>query len=168
VISQAYRDLNAELHQRMPEYGIGGGRWAAETRKLLERVNGQTVLDYGCGKGGLAASLAGIDVREYDPAIPGKDALPKPAHVVVCTDVFEHVEAPFVAQVIRHLRQLSRRALLVNVSLVVGSKRLADGTPAHCTVRPAKWWLSRLETIGQLHEIAYRSDSLTGYILRGK
>ena len=73
-----------------------------------------------------------------------------------------------MAQVIRHLRQLSSRALLVNVSLVIGSKRLADGTPAHCTVRPAEWWRSRLETIGQLHEIAYRSDSLTGYILRGK
>ena len=49
-------------------------------RRLIQATGSASLLDYGCGKGTLKPAIASINpdltVLEYDPAIPGKDALP--------------------------------------------------------------------------------------------
>lgn len=150
LLTPRYLDLNAELHRRMPSYGTGGHRWAAFVRDL---ANGGSVLDYGCGKGTLKAALAGLDVREYDPAVPGKDAPPVPADVVVCGDVMEHVEPQFTRAVLADLCRLGTSAVFVIISCRPSSKRLADDRGAHINVQPAEWWRQVLAEFGNFRPV---------------
>lgn len=78
LITPEYAALNRELHKRRPDYGTGGHKWAHWVKTYCEKRNMSSVLDYGSGKGSLADALigTGLDVREYDPAVPGKDSMP--------------------------------------------------------------------------------------------
>lgn len=158
-ITDAYRDLNVRAHRAMPDYGSNGSRWAEQVRILMDRSGSVSVLDYGCGKGSLARSLPGVAVAEYDPAIPGKDAEPAAADLVVCADVLEHIEPECLSAVLDHLDQLAKKALLVNVTLVTGRRRLPDGTPAHRMVRSAEFWQDQLRRFGEWTPIPTRPDA---------
>lgn len=144
LITPGYVRANAALHDKHASYGAFGARWADRVRALLARTGGASVLDYGCGKGTLGRALEGVDVRDYDPGVPGKDALPEPADVVVCTDVLEHIEPDCVDDVIAHLGGLTRRAAFLNVSTRRAAKTLADGRNAHLIVEPSEWWRERI------------------------
>lgn len=150
LITPRYLELNAELHRRMASYGTGGHRWAGFVRDLAA---GGSVLDYGCGKGTLKQALPEMDVREYDPAIPGKDAAPERADIVVCGDVMEHVEPEFTLHVLADLCRLATRAVFVVISCKPSKKKLADGRGAHIHVKPAAWWAAVLQEFGDFESV---------------
>src|SRR5438045_9130959 len=106
-ISDTYQKLNYDLHRQQPMYGGNSSGRAARVAKCVQIVQAKTLLDYGCGKGTLKSALQGLcpdlDIREYDPAMPGKTAMPKPADAVVCLDVLEHIEPKFLDAVLRHI-----------------------------------------------------------------
>jgi len=83
TITSEYAELNRKLHASDPSYGISGSKRAEVIRKLIETTKPTTILDYGCGKGSLGAALD-RPIWEYDPCVPGKDAPPRPADLVVC------------------------------------------------------------------------------------
>jgi hypothetical protein len=165
-ITAEYLDLNIRAHRAMPDYGRNGSRWADQVRALMARSDSATALDYGCGKGALAASLPGVAVAEYDPAIPGKDAEPAAADLVVCTDVLEHVEPDCLPAVLDHIDRLATKALLINVALVTGRRRLPDGTPAHRLVRDAEFWQHQLQRFGEWQPIPTRPDAWAATCIR--
>jgi len=152
LITPEYLALNAELHRRVRTYGTGGHKWAPHVRRIVAATGAKSVLDYGCGKGTLRRALRGVKVHEYDPAVPGKETLPRSAGVVVCTDVMEHVEPECTEAVIAHLCGLATRAVFVGVSCRVGRKKLADGRPAHINVQPPAWWRERFNRIGDFEQ----------------
>src|SRR5690242_17345849 len=94
-ISDEYQKLNYQLHRHEPLYGGNSAGRAVGVAKFVEIAQAKTLLDYGCGKGTLKPALQALcptlDIREYDPAMPGKTALPQPADAVVCMDVLEHI-----------------------------------------------------------------------------
>src|SRR5688572_8095812 len=90
LISPEYLEQQRLLHGDA-RYGTSSGRRVNDVLTLIEREKCETVLDYGCGKGQLRQRV-GECVAEYDPAVPGKDADPEPADLVVCSDVLEHIE----------------------------------------------------------------------------
>ena len=135
LISEEYRQLNARMHVERRDFGHIGCLWQNVIREILDTYECKTILDYGCGKGTLAEVFGSqFTIRSYDPAIPGKDVLPSPADLVVCTDVMEHVEPECVQNVIRHLRQLTKKILFVSISLVPAGKNFPDGRNAHICV----------------------------------
>ena len=147
MISEAYRELNARMHREKPQYGCVGRHFAEEVAKLCRLNCFSSVLDYGCGKGTLKSSLpseVADMVREYDPAIPGKDHAPDPADMVVCTDVLEHVEPEYLDVTLDHLKRLARRAIFINAALGAAEKTLPDGRNAHLIVKPVEWWRERI------------------------
>lgn len=145
TITEDYRALNAELHRTRKDYGRRGGRHAARVLKLLKMFNASTVLDYGAGKGGLKAALPDVDVREYDPAIPGKDTPPEPADILVCTDVLEHIEPECLDDVLAELERLTLKVAHVVIATQPDqTKLLPDGRNPHLIVQPASWWQDRL------------------------
>jgi 2-polyprenyl-3-methyl-5-hydroxy-6-metoxy-1,4-benzoquinol methylase len=143
LISESYRELNRRLHETRADYGVSSGRWAAHVRQLAEQMGAASILDYGCGKGALKASLGDV-VREYDPAIPGKDSVPEPADLVVCTDVLEHIEREYLDSVLNDLKRVTRRGGFFTIATRPAEKNLADGRNAHLIVEPARWWLPKL------------------------
>lgn len=150
TISTEYARLNRLLHAEKPGYGSKGKLWAPRIAAIAER--GWSILDYGCGKGSLGRALEGWDVREYDPAVEGKDAPPTPADMVVCTDVLEHVEPEHIDDVIADIVRLAQRKALVAVACRPGKRLLADGRPDHLTVQEPRWWLKRLRRHGEFAE----------------
>ena len=142
LISEAYRQLNRDLHDA-GSYGRKGDKWADHVRDLIERFQPTSILDYGCGQGALGRAL-GQPIKEYDPAIPGKDGAPDPADLVVCTDVLEHVEPEHLEDVLRHLESLTRVCLFAVISTRPAQKFLADGRNAHLIVEDWAFWEQRL------------------------
>lgn len=146
LITPAYRKLNRQLHETRPDYGADHFGWSRYARTLVEGNGYRTVLDYGCGKGNLAKALAdtGADIREYDPAIPGKTKKPAPAELVTCTDVLEHIEPACLDAVLRDLRRVTERRLFVTIYTKPSRKTLADGRNAHLLVKDGAWWRAKL------------------------
>jgi len=143
-ITEQYRDLNSLMHEQKPGYGTNGYKHLESIMTLSERLgNTQDILDYGCGKSTLAINL-GFHIQQYDPAIPKFAAEPRPADLVCCTDVLEHIEPYYVDEVLDHLQALTKKACFVVVSTVPANKTLPDGRNAHLIQKPAKWWMDRL------------------------
>lgn len=144
LISDEYRKQNQDMHKDHGMFGNGGSVWAGPLTEVCERYKTQDVLDYGCGKGSLAKAMK-FKIREYDPAVPGKDSPPEPADVVVCTDVLEHIEPEHLEEVLDHLQSLIKVCGLFTIATRKAKKKLPDGRNAHLIVAPAAWWLGHLE-----------------------
>lgn len=145
TITEEYRALNAELHLTRPDYGRRGGRHAARVLELLLKLKAKSVLDFGSGKGGLKAALPNIDIREYDPAIPGKDTTPEPADILVCTDVLEHIEPDFLDAALSEIARLTLKVgHIVIATQPDQTKLLPDGRNPHLIVQDAQWWRAKL------------------------
>lgn len=143
VITPEYREMNRHLHKTRPSYGKSGHKWAHVARKLVREYGSKDVLDYGCGKGTLCKAMD-HRIREYDPAIPGKDKTPTPADIVVCTDVLEHIEPELLDNVLRDLRRLTNRAALFVVATRAAKKSLPDGRNAHLIQESDFYWKNRI------------------------
>jgi hypothetical protein len=154
LISAGYLADQVWLHRQPRGYGGKGAKWAAAVGRLAAESACGSILDYGCGEGSLGTALRaaplGLEVREYDPAMPGKDQLPAPADLVVCTDVLEHVEPAKLDAVLEHLAGLTRICCLAVIATRPASKVLKDGRNAHLTVESAAWWTARLDSYFRL------------------
>jgi hypothetical protein len=145
TITQAYAEQNRMLHENHANYGMGGWRHAEKIIELRDDTEGQTVLDYGCGKGNLAVALGKPEwLREYDPAISGKDARPEMADIVVCTDVLEHIEPELLDNVLLDLVRVTAKAAFLVIATRPSTRTLSDGTNAHKIIQGAEWWREKL------------------------
>lgn len=144
LISDSYRSMNAVLHKRHDTYGMSGRRWADRVMQLCEEFETRDVLDYGAGKGSLQAAIPWT-IQEYDPAVRGKDALPTPADIVVCTDVLEHIEPECLDDVLDNIAGLTKKAAFLVIATRPAKKVLPDGRNAHLIIKPPPWWLVRLK-----------------------
>lgn len=153
LISSRYLDMQRILHAAPRGYGGRGDKWAGIVLQAAMEYQATSILDYGCGEGTLAKALRSIalgdiQIAEYDPAMPGKDAMPEPADLVVCTDVLEHIEKEYLVTVLAHVRELARKAVFVVVSTKKTNKILADGRNGHLTIKPDFWWKKRMQKAG--------------------
>jgi FkbM family methyltransferase len=154
IASPEYLEQNRALHQQNPAYGISGSKRADVVKKLIESTKPATVLDYGCGKGTLAAALP-FPIWEYDPAIPGKDAPPRPAELVVCTDVLEHIEPDYLDSVLMDLARCTIKVCYAVIHTGPAAKTLPDGRNAHLIQQKKAWWkaaLSKYFAVASLDE----------------
>lgn len=145
MISEEYRRVNAEMHKVNDDYGRMGQRYADHVRATAAVVGGKSILDYGCGKHTLRNAMPEWqDFREYDPALPGFDAPPDPADVVVCTDVMEHIEPEHLDAVLDDIQRLAGKGVFFVITMVPAGKLLPDGTNPHKICETEAWWLPKL------------------------
>lgn len=152
LISTEMIDLNAKLHKDNVLYGVGGAKHADTVLKLAESIKSNSILDYGCGKGLLAKEIP-FPIWEYDPAIPGKTQLPRPADLVVCTDVLEHVEPDKLQYVLEDLQRCVKKIGYFVIATGAAGKTYADGRNTHLLQHGEEWWQKRLSkffTIGKI------------------
>lgn len=143
LISAEYKRLNAQLHESNLLYGVGGAKHADTVKKLCAQLKTQSVLDYGCGKGMLGKALD-FPIYEYDPAIIGKDTLPRPADLVVCSDVLEHIEPDHLQAVVLHLASVTKKVAYLVIHTGPAAKVLADGRNAHLIQQGEPFWRAAL------------------------
>jgi hypothetical protein len=153
LISRGYLEQQRILHAAPRGYGGRGEKWAGVVLQIALKYQAYSILDYGCGQGSLARTLQpglpdSIIVREYDPAIPGKDNPPDFADLVNVTDVLEHIEPDKLDAVLRHIRMLARKVIFVVISTKPTNKTLSDGRNAHLIIEPGDWWKKRLKEVG--------------------
>lgn len=148
LISPLYREQNRLLHVARPTYGNNGQRYLPDIEKAVIRHGPiLDVLDYGCGKGNLKWAFEHrfpfITFRNYDPVtFPGD---PRPADMVVCTDVMEHIEPECLNAVLSHLGLLAKRVIFTTIATRAANKSLPDGRNAHLIQENAAWWREKLE-----------------------
>jgi uncharacterized Rossmann fold enzyme len=164
LISEEYRALNAQLHRDNLAYGVGGAKHAPTVLRLAESIGARSVLDYGCGKSQLAKAIP-YGINEYDPAVPGKDESPKPADLVCCTDVLEHVEPEKIEHVLRDLRRVTLKVGFFTIHTGPAQKVLADGRNAHVLQRDKAWWAKMLGHYFQVGSILEKGPEL--YVVVG-
>jgi len=163
LITPEYKELNRQLHQTNPVYGVSGFRYV-EGARHLSQWGRLPILDYGCGKAVLSKKLGpAYRVTNYDPCIEGLDTPPEPHDVVFCTDVMEHVEHDCIMPVLRDIRRLTKKVAYFVISTKPAQKTLADGRNAHISLHPADWWIERIKEAGfivaEVHDDA--EDNLT-------
>ena len=133
-------------------------RQAARIRKLIQRSDAKTLLDYGSGKGSqylpakimdngvaIANSIQqywGVEsIRCYDPGHVPFSALPEGRFdAVVCTDVLEHCPEEDLSWIVGELFGYARLFVFANVACYPAAKILPNGENAHCTIRPVEFW----------------------------
>lgn len=163
TISAEYAHLNAELHRQNLAYGVGGGKHADVVTKLAQQLKTTSVLDYGCGKGFLAKELP-WPIWEFDPAIPGKQEPPRPADIVVCTDVLEHIEPDKLLFVLDDLRRCTKKVGYFVIHTGPASKTLPDGRNTHLIQRDLAWWQSHLELFFVVGRIFQSGPQITAVV----
>lgn len=155
LITEAYRAKNAALHQSNGGFGGKAQKRLSAARILMRQYECSTVLDYGCGKGGLVRALfaEGFDVQGYDPCVPEFNFEPFPADFVVCYEGPEHWEEDCVDAVLAHVASLTRKAAWICTALRKGGDIFEDGTNAHVCIHDADWWLDKFSQHFQVTEI---------------
>ena len=154
LISVEYTAMNVKLHRDNLAYGVGGGKHAKTVIKLADSLKTKSILDYGSGKGYLAKAIS-FPIWEYDPAVVGKQESPRPADLVVCTDVLEHIEPDKLLFVLDDLRRCVKQIGFFTINTSPAQKKLCDGRNTHLIQKAKDWWQSKLSnffTIGQIIE----------------
>ena len=165
LISEAYREQNKQLHEN-PHYGVSGSRYAPIVRLLCDKERTYDVLDYGAGKCTLQSAL-GFEIQNYDPCIPGLDEKPRPADIVACIDVLEHIEPDCIDDVLDDLFRLTKKRAFFVIANRPAKKTLPDGRNAHLIQEGPEWWLPRLMSrwhLAQFSEVMNK-DQVGGFMV---
>ncbi len=159
LITPEYAELIRRHHEDLWYFGNGAGTYYQIVADIAAALQTKDVLDYGCGKGGMG-ELLGFSIKEYDPAIPEKSAIPEPADIVVCASVLEHVEPEFLDAVLSDLRRCVLRCGFFVVPHNPAVDFLPDGRNAHRTVKSHDWWKKKIGEQFYVHSVAHL-DALT-------
>ena len=156
TITPNYLDLQAKLHQR-PDYGTASLSFAPIVAEQMSRYNLTTLSDYGAGKKNLLRGLRDLGVHPkeyfpYDPVFP-EYGDPKPADLVCCIDVLEHVEPRQLDNVLSELASITTNIGFFSIHMGPAVKILADGRNAHQIQQPSSWWLQRIAKFFEVIEL---------------
>lgn len=153
-IYKVYKDT----HDQNPDFFKGYSiiSHLSEISYLIRTSNIKTVIDYGCGKAEAWEyhKLRQLfDIQEFllfDPGVEKYATKPrKQTDLVICVDVMEHVPEHLVDEVIDDVCHYSKKAVFFGISTRSSNKILTDGSNAHPTVKPEKWWRDKFAKYDQ-------------------
>ncbi len=175
--SPRYRELMAlyqRMHEegiptegRSPEATFPGESLWPHLQRIkwwVLRTGARTLLDYGSGKGlqyqpmtlelegtrwpGVQAYWGVEQIYCYDPGYPPLSVFPRwTFDGVICTDVLEHCPEEDIPWILEEIFSFARRFVYANIASFPAKKTLPNGENAHCTIRPAEWWLEQVRAI---------------------
>ena len=148
TISEVYILQLSQLHDKKASFGDAKG--LKQTEKWIKKYNPESVIDYGCGKGGVTLALQeaypDMTVQGYDPGNPTYENKPEGTFdMLVSTDVLEHIEPVFLENVLKHMNDLFTKVAFLIIATSPAKKFLPDGRNAHLIVENPGWWKPLLE-----------------------
>ena len=159
LITDEYRKLNEDLHESNRAYGTSGKKLANYVLNVSKQLDTQDILDYGCGKGTLAANLP-FDIKQYDPCIEAHKDTPEPARIVICSDVLEHIEPDCLTDVLDDLWRVTKESILMVIHHGPAKKTLADGRNAHLIQEDEQFWLTLI--MQRFRVVLFQAEAHTG------
>ena len=147
LITPEYAKQQLWLHEHT-QYGVASKKYAPLVSQMIERLEVDHLLDYGCGS--RLTLLKNIKAarqfkyQAYDPSIPSLSGAPVPAQMVACIDVLEHIEPELLDNVLDDLERLTEGAGFFSVHCGPAEKTLPDGRNAHLIQEPPEWWLPKI------------------------
>jgi hypothetical protein len=148
LYSPEYQKQQEKLHNQEEFYGVKAGEYGEIISMMVDRMEIDHLLDYGCGKAqSLTETLKPnrpLKYQAYDIGVPEYADPPIPADMVVCIDVLEHIEPEYLENVLDHLEELTEVILFATIHTWPAGKTLDDGRNAHLTQQPYSWWLPKL------------------------
>ena len=146
-ISPKYLDLQKKLHKN-PNYGVASISIAPAVKDFFEAGKFESISDYGAGKRNLYHALTELGLKNfkyyaYDPVFPDYGH-PRPADLVCCIDVLEHIEEEFLESVLKDLKKITIKIGFFTIATGPAKKVLEDGRNAHLIQKPSNWWLIKL------------------------
>lgn len=146
LYSAEYQRQQEKLHAK-GNYGVTAQKYGELIGRLIDKMELDHLLDYGCGSNlSLTKTLRPerqFVYQGYDPGVPEYADEPKPAEIVTCIDVLEHIEPEYLDNVLDHLEELTQVVLFASVHMGPAGKVLEDGRNAHLTQQPYTWWLPK-------------------------
>ena len=121
---------------------------------MIEQYSCKSILDYGCGKAKFWPSHW-QNIQGYDPAWHEFNIEPKPADMVICIDVLEHVTEQFVPTMLEHLNALANKCLYLSIGVYPAKKTFANGENCHVTVKPEEWWHQQLAVMDKPYQLKF-------------
>lgn len=147
IVDANYQNQLQQLHQIGK---FGNGRKAYRIVKdFFEQYQPTSVLDFGCGKGGLINVIGeihpGTVTVGYDPGMPEFAKIPKRTFdAVVSTDALEHVEPAYLSDTLRLIGSKIERCGFFRIACYPAKKQLRDGRNAHLIVELPEWWRAQI------------------------
>mgnify|MGYP001438446737 CR=1 FL=1 len=165
-ISDQYLQEQKRLHDINDNYGRASLSHAQTIKNLLSTTKFKTLSDYGAGKknlqkGLLELGLNDIDYFPYDPVFPEYGS-PKPAELVCCIDVMEHLEEEFLEEILDEIRSITINLCYFSIATIPAKKTLSDGRNAHILLKPSRWWLPKL---CEIFNIEFLKNTKSGFIV---
>lgn len=142
----------AQMHETGHFQGLSLLPHVKRIAQLVEEYKPDSLLDYGCGKGQQyfvkrAHDAWGIMPRLYDPAVSDIRAKPQGVYGgVICTDVLEHVPEEHVESTLAEIFDFASDFIFLSICTRAAKKTLPDGRNVHLTIRPAAWWMEKINT----------------------
>lgn len=148
LINKTYQAQLEQLHSSDKKFNHGAKAYKI-VEKFIAEYKPSTLLDFGCGKGGLIATISKlhpeISVAGYDPGNVEFQTLPSNAvDVVVSTDAIEHIEPAHLSQTLKTIGNLMLRCGCFRIACYPAKKNLPDGRNAHLIVKPPAWWREQI------------------------
>ena len=148
TISEEYVLQLAQLHNEKASFGDAKG--LKQTEKWIRKYSPKSIIDYGCGKGGVTLALQeaypDMTVQGYDPGNSNFNTRPEGIFdMLVSTDVLEHIEPVFLENVLKHMNELFTKIAFLIIATSPAKKFLPDGRNAHLIVENPGWWKPLIE-----------------------
>lgn len=146
IIDVNYQKQLSQLHK---EGKFDNGHKAYKIiEDFLNEYKPESLLDFGCGQGGLIRAVQErhqIFCEGYDPGNEQFKKLPKRAYdVVVSTDAIEHIEPAHLDETLRVIDSKIQRCGFFRIACYPAKKHLPDGRNAHLIVESPDWWRDKI------------------------
>ncbi len=131
-------------------------RWIFEIKKVINKTNSASLLDFGCGKGFLYNNKFKViehefenlsyfwniqDIFLYDPGVEKFSAYPNQKYDgVICTDVIEHIPEGDVINFIDKLFSFSNKFIFFVIATIPATKYFDDGKNIHLSLKSQSEW----------------------------
>jgi hypothetical protein len=139
------------MHEKPNVFNNGRKQYNC-VEKLLNTYPITSLLDFGCGKGGLIEVIkyhhpAITCISGYDPGYLEFENLPTTTfECVISTDALEHIEPEFLLESLSTIDRLFTKYCFLRIACYPAKKKLPDGRNAHLIVESPQWWIDTIKS----------------------
>ena len=149
IINKSYQEQLYQLHHT-GKFDSGHKRYSW-VEELINQYQPSTLLDFGCGKGGLITAIQehhpAISCSGYDPGNEQFNQFPNTEFdMVISTDAIEHIEPAYLNDTLSVINRLMQRCGFFRIACDPAKKFLPDGRNAHLIVESPDWWREKIQS----------------------